>query len=206
MEILMFWSFWLSGVMLASVPLAHWLVLRRAFAVSGRFTALVDAFRFRSEAAPEPEPGGDVDQAALLAALRAQTEALMGPDVLEELPVEPFLPAPRGLPQSNFAHGLFLLGLTLGGALGAWSMGRWQVSAGLRSLEFDKLVSALHVPGPVLLVLGGMLVGAGTRMAGGCTSGHGLCGVSQLQPGSLLATASFFGAAVAISFALGALL
>jgi uncharacterized membrane protein YedE/YeeE len=43
-------------------------------------------------------------------------------------------------------------------------------------------------------------------MAGGCTSGHGLCGVSRFQPGSLLTTAAFFGAAVALSFALEAVL
>jgi uncharacterized membrane protein YedE/YeeE len=51
----------------------------------------------------------------------------------------------------------------------------------------------------------GVLVGFGTRMASGCTSGHGLCGVSRLQPGSLLATAAFFGAGIVVSFLLGAL-
>ena len=53
------------------------------------------------------------------------------------------------------------------------------------------------------LLVGGLLVGFGTRMASGCTSGHGLCGVSRLQKGSLVATVCFFGAGVAVSFALG---
>ena len=50
------------------------------------------------------------------------------------------------------------------------------------------------------LVLGGLLVGFGTRLGGGCTSGHGVCGVARLSPRSLLATLLFMtaGATVAI--------
>jgi len=42
-----------------------------------------------------------------------------------------------------------------------------------------------------VLVLAGLLVGAGTRYAAGCTSGHGVCGMARLSPRSLLATACF---------------
>jgi uncharacterized membrane protein YedE/YeeE len=42
-----------------------------------------------------------------------------------------------------------------------------------------------------LLIAAGLLVGFGTRMGNGCTSGHGVCGVSRLSPRSLAATASF---------------
>ena len=45
-----------------------------------------------------------------------------------------------------------------------------------------------------LLVLAGLLVGFGTRMGAGCTSGHGVCGLSRLSPRSMLATASFMAA------------
>jgi uncharacterized membrane protein YedE/YeeE len=41
------------------------------------------------------------------------------------------------------------------------------------------------------LVMAGMLVGIGTRLGSGCTSGHGVCGVSRLSPRSLVATAAF---------------
>ncbi len=44
------------------------------------------------------------------------------------------------------------------------------------------------------LVLAGLLVGAGTRYGSGCTSGHGVCGLSRLSPRSLAATATFTGA------------
>jgi hypothetical protein len=56
------------------------------------------------------------------------------------------------------------------------------------------------------LLVGGIFVGAGTSMAGGCTSGHGLVGCARLQPGSLVATASFFGTAIAVSLLLSFLL
>ena len=45
-----------------------------------------------------------------------------------------------------------------------------------------------------LVVAAGLLVGVGTRYASGCTSGHGVCGLSRLSPRSLVATASFMGA------------
>jgi len=41
------------------------------------------------------------------------------------------------------------------------------------------------------LVIAGLLVGIGTRYGSGCTSGHGVCGISRLSPRSLVATASF---------------
>lgn len=44
------------------------------------------------------------------------------------------------------------------------------------------------------LVLGGLLVGVGTRYGSGCTSGHGVCGLSRLSPRSLVATLSFMAA------------
>jgi uncharacterized membrane protein YedE/YeeE len=52
---------------------------------------------------------------------------------------------------------------------------------------------AIETGSPVLIVAG-LLVGVGTRMAGGCTSGHGVCGLSRLSPRSLVATSSFMAA------------
>jgi hypothetical protein len=42
-----------------------------------------------------------------------------------------------------------------------------------------------------LLIVSGMLVGIGTRLGGGCTSGHGVCGLSRVSPRSIVATAVF---------------
>jgi uncharacterized membrane protein YedE/YeeE len=46
----------------------------------------------------------------------------------------------------------------------------------------------------LLLGLGGFLVGFGTRMGGGCTSGHGICGLANLSIRSLIATLTFMAA------------
>ena len=50
---------------------------------------------------------------------------------------------------------------------------------------------------PAALVVAGLLVGVGTRYGSGCTSGHGVCGLSRLSPRSLVATLCFMGAAFA---------
>lgn len=51
------------------------------------------------------------------------------------------------------------------------------------------------------LVLAGLLVGVGTRYGAGCTSGHGVCGISRLSPRSLVATACFMAAGFATVYA-----
>ena len=47
---------------------------------------------------------------------------------------------------------------------------------------------------PVLLVLAGLAVGVGTRMANGCTSGHGVCGISRFSVRGIVATVAYLGA------------
>jgi uncharacterized membrane protein YedE/YeeE len=59
----------------------------------------------------------------------------------------------------------------------------------------------LHVDaGMPTLIAAGLLVGIGTRYGGGCTSGHGVCGLSRLSPRSLVATLAFMAAGFAVVF------
>lgn len=44
---------------------------------------------------------------------------------------------------------------------------------------------------PLLIVAGGLIVGFGTRLGSGCTSGHGVCGMARLSPRSIIATGTF---------------
>ena len=63
------------------------------------------------------------------------------------------------------------------------------------------LVSAPRIGASYLLVVvAGRLVGYGTRMGSGCTSGHGVCGLSRLSPRSMMATASFMAAGFVIVY------
>lgn len=50
---------------------------------------------------------------------------------------------------------------------------------------------------PAALVVAGLLVGFGTRLGNGCTSGHGVCGMARLSPRSIWATLTFMGVAAA---------
>lgn len=62
--------------------------------------------------------------------------------------------------------------------------------------------AASSVDGIVRLGFGGALVGFGTRYAGGCTSGHTISGISNLNPASMVATAAFFAGGLTATWAL----
>jgi len=71
---------------------------------------------------------------------------------------------------------------------------------------FHAVVPAEYITAPridatdMMVVIAGLLVGIGTRYASGCTSGHGVCGLSRLSPRSLVATLSFMGAGFAMVY------
>lgn len=74
---------------------------------------------------------------------------------------------------------LFILGLLLGGFLVQ------QLSPELFEYEMSS--------NKTRIILAGLLVGFGTRLGGGCTSGHGVCGLSRLAKRSFIATLTFIG-------------
>lgn len=83
----------------------------------------------------------------------------------------------------------------------------WRISFVLGMLAAPLLYMLVAGPVPATIdaswgtvVLAGLLVGVGTRYGSGCTSGHGVCGLSRLSPRSLAATLSFMGAGFAIVF------
>ena len=70
-------------------------------------------------------------------------------------------------------------------------LGAWAAAAFVRAPDVTVTSS---IP---ILVAAGLLVGFGTRLGNGCTSGHGVCGIARLSPRSLAATAAFMGAGFA---------
>jgi uncharacterized protein len=74
--------------------------------------------------------------------------------------------------------------------------------SGLAPRELFGWSSLGHLRGWILIVGGGFLVGFGTAYAGGCTSGHGISGVADLQPASFIALAAFFVGGLAGTFVL----
>lgn len=81
-------------------------------------------------------------------------------------------------------------------------------AAFIAGLVVAPLVCAFVRPAPAavidaslpVLVIAGLAVGIGTRYASGCTSGHGVCGLSRLSPRSLAATATFVGTGMSMVY------
>jgi uncharacterized protein len=199
------WPAWLGGLALASVGLGHWLILKRELAVSGRFTAIVNAWRLRRTHEPDARDASEVAAEDMIAALRAMTAAEFGSESI--VAAEPATPSDESKRPARASalppmllNVLFLGGLALGGALSVASSHAGFSNSPVAGHELDAVVGHTRWLSHGLLLAGGVLVGFGTRMAGGCTSGHGLCGVSRLQKGSLLSTATFFSAGVLTSF------
>lgn len=137
---------------------------------------------------------------------------------------------------ANFTPGLSLLGGVLAGvasALFILNNGRiagisgilggllnprkddvlWRI-AFLLGLIAAPVITFMFIPAPVVtieaetvtLLFAGLLVGVGTRYGAGCTSGHGICGLSRLSPRSLIATLTFMAAGMAVVFVMRHLL
>jgi uncharacterized membrane protein YedE/YeeE len=87
-----------------------------------------------------------------------------------------------------------LAGLLFGGVLSAILAGGWETTWGLG--RFDAQIG-WNNGGKVLWMFGGgLLIGFGTRLAGGCTSGHGIFGMSNLELPSIVSTVSFMVAGI----------
>ncbi len=72
--------------------------------------------------------------------------------------------------------------------------------SGLYPTQIFSFQALLTMKGFILIVLGGFLVGFGTRYCGGCTSGHAITGMSNLQWPSLIATCCFFAGGVVMTW------
>jgi uncharacterized protein len=76
--------------------------------------------------------------------------------------------------------------------------------AGLIAAPLSAALLGLPLPLPqmpaslAVIAVAGLLVGFGTRLSNGCTSGHGVCGIARLSPRSIAATAIFMAAAVVV--------
>jgi uncharacterized protein len=97
--------------------------------------------------------------------------------------------------QSNFWTLIFVLGI----AVGSFIANDW-----LSAEPTEFLPASFATPsGAIKLLIGGFLIGFGTRYAGGCTSGHSITGISNLNWPSLVATIFFFVGGLAVTWGIG---
>jgi hypothetical protein len=202
-----YWPWWAGALGLALVTINYTVATDRSFGVSSAWDRVL---HWRTERRVEEMKAQLADRDALAEALAAATAERFGSSsgVIDPPPGHVIEPTTDG--RSDFRYwrppplasqAALLLSILIGGWVAAVTSGRFQVRLDMGD-GFRHLVtgSPLHMVG--VLFAGGVLVGFGTRLAGGCSSGHGLSGCGRLQPVSLLATATFFGAAVLVSFLL----
>ncbi|MDD1783657.1 YeeE/YedE family protein [Enterovibrio sp. ZSDZ35] len=84
---------------------------------------------------------------------------------------------------------LFLAGMVIAG-----------LSANALGLDYPDLALTPAGQSPIIAIVAGLLVGIGTKLANGCTSGHGICGIGRLSPRSLIATLVFMAFAMLTVF------
>lgn len=200
-----FLPWWAGSAALAAAAILYFYSTGRLLGVSGLFDKLLhwkqtrnaDAVRTAFREAP------DEWMREMLAATRqaygSGATASIETDQAASIPSEPAA-GRASAPATAVESAVFLVSIAAGGAIASLFTGNW---GGDFSDSLPKLFgkSALLV-----LVAGGLLVGFGTRMAGGCTSGHGLSGCSRFQPASLAATASFLGMAIFLSLVIAKVL
>jgi uncharacterized membrane protein YedE/YeeE len=166
------WPWWASGpaIGLYVLGLLYW--QRRPLGASASYTDLVETAQGHNNP-DEIDFSGEQERN------------------LAALPLDPRDPAPRWR--------LWLIaGVALGGLAGWLAGGEATGGAGLPGMH-EALGLGL-APTLGLLFAAGIFIGFGTRMSGGCTSGHAITGISALQLPSLLATCVFFATGMAASF------
>ncbi|MFJ1651971.1 YeeE/YedE family protein [Streptomyces sp. NPDC088337] len=206
-----YWPWWAGAVGLALVTVNYTLTTDRSFGVSSAWDRVL---HWRSERRLEKMDDEFADDQALAEALAAATAehfgTLPGAPASAQPPYgDPQPPAPgpgvepvtSQRPAPLVTQAALLVSIFLGGLIASLVSGRFKIRHDMGP-AFRDLVTSDPVTMVVVLFLGGVLVGFGTRLAGGCSSGHGLSGCGRLRPVSIVATAVFFGTAVGVSFLL----
>jgi uncharacterized membrane protein YedE/YeeE len=92
---------------------------------------------------------------------------------------------------------VFLVALVLGALGAAWLVPGLGVGGpGGQPAALASPPEGWNVPAPLWIAISGLLIGFGTKIGNGCTSGHGVCGIARLSKRSFVAVAVFFGVAI----------
>ncbi|MQY16544.1 hypothetical protein SRB5_67430 [Streptomyces sp. RB5] len=214
-----YWPWWAGAIGLAVVTVAYAVATDRSLGVSSAWDRVS---HWRRERDTERMDDEFADTDALAAALAAATAEAFGPGPQAPPAYDAFGPYPAGPPRPQHAYAasapaappvvtkrpaplvtqaVLLISIFIGGVIAAVSSGRFEIRYDMGP-GFEELVTGDPLTMVGLLFGGGVLVGFGTRLAGGCSSGHGLNGCGRMRPVSLVATAVFFGTAVVVSFLL----
>lgn len=204
-----YWPWWLGGLALAGLTILFRLSTNKSLGVSGSWYRV--AYWRQQQKQDKAAKALTQNQGAATDALMAAALEEFGDEAVEEALDNSADKAAIDKISSNHivatpwtVHLVFLL-CTFGGAF-LWAMytGNFQIQ-----FELSELHTQLSGQGWKMffvLFVGGLFVGIGTQMAGGCSSGHGLSGCANFSLASVIATVFFFGTAVLVSMSLQAFL
>lgn len=215
-----YWPWWLGAASLAAVTVACCVVSRRPLGVHGilaRFVSLraelwaerQRRMMARNEASLEAALLAATAEAFAAEPVPSDAGGACGPTSGVTAPDATAIAVARkscsdcaasGSRPSLGAHAVFLVAMVLGGLAVQVSRGSWKAT-----LDMGPTFAGLFgtgASGAVVLGTGGVLVGIGASLSGGCTTGHGLSGCSRLQPAGVAATLAFLAAAMLASFLL----
>jgi uncharacterized protein len=211
-----YWPWWAGAIGLALVTVNYTLITDRSLGVSSAWDRVL---HWRAERRIERLEAEFPDERALVDALAAATAEHFGTRPEAPTPhaaayadaparghdLEPAAEESASItsrrPTPVVAQAALLISIFVGGWVAAITAGRFKLRLDMGD-GFRQIVTADPATMFGVLFLGGVLVGFGTRLAGGCSSGHGLSGCGRLRPVSIVATAVFFGTAVLVSLLL----
>lgn len=206
-----YWSWWIGGVALGLFAVVFSLLTGKPLGVSGSWLSIA---RRKDDAVLKASAAVlDKDQDEVKDELMAMTMAEFGEDIAEEAPqrregeADAVISDTPKLKQDYTpwtVHVLFLVTMFIGSYI-AMITTNGDFSWSLELSPLHNKIFENDGEAWIALLFGGMMVGFGTQMAGGCTSGHGLSGSAQLIPASLLSTAIFFGSATLLTIIMNAM-
>lgn len=192
-------NWWIGGLALAGLTVLFRLLTGRTLGVSGSWRKVVF---WKQESANDAAASAlmqNHDEAtnALLAATLAEFgETAVAPTSTSNNSRTPATSTTQSVVPWT-AHLLFLVCMFLGGLIWALYTGNLHYQFALS--KFHTQISGNPWVLSLELLIGGFMVGFGTQMAGGCSSGHGLSGCANFSWASMLATAVFFCTAILVA-------
>lgn len=215
------WPGWVGGAVISAVVVTLLLTRNRQLGVSFCYAFAIDRVndwfesRKKKDATSHPTSAFPLPAAAFpvptnTSAAVTPDESAPNPENPADFPMPGAFPMPSGasaMPDESSWPTVFLVGILLGGIVSgvlARTFAHTPLTLNFDYPGFDALWNIGPLAKAAVLFGGGILVGFGTRMGGGCTSGHAIMGAPGLQKSSIIAMCVFMGVGVAVTFLLNA--
>lgn len=206
------WPGWVGGAVISAVVVTLLMTRNRQLGVSSCYAFAIDrANDWFEDRKKKTEPPASAFPIPATAPVSDNPDEFPNP---ADFPMPGAFPMPSANASSTIQDEsswptVFLGGILLGGIVSgilARTFSSTSLALNFDYAGFDALWKLSPLAKAAVLFGGGILVGFGTRMGGGCTSGHAITGAPGLQKASIIAMCVFMGVGIAATFLLNALL